>query len=126
MALSDLIGQSLDAPVAAIRRHVIFLAIAVAAGIGAVLYAASAGVVALEMALGPVLARALIAVVLALIAAAAYFAPRFFKARTPVEPPRPETESMTTDQRIAMVFEALLLGFSVGSRKPAESADGRK
>jgi hypothetical protein len=25
-----------------------------------------------------------------------------------------------------MVFEALMLGFSMGSRKPAENSDGRK
>ena len=37
-----------------------------------------------------------------------------------------QAPGLSRDQRIAMVFEALMLGFSMGSRKPAEDADGQK
>ena len=125
MALSDYIGASLDGPVSAIRRHAISLVIAVAAAVGAVFYAASAAMVALEAALGPALARLLVAVILVLIAVASYYAPRLFRSPGLVEKAQSESEEMTREQKIAMVFEALLLGFSMSSRK-SEKENGRK
>ena len=99
----------------------------VAAAIAAVFYAASAAMMALEVALGPIWARLAIALVLLAVAVAAYFVPRLIGRGTSAEPPiessEPDIASMTRDQRIAMVFEALLLGFSMGSRKAATSAD---
>lgn len=127
MALSDIVTEGLDRPVTAIRRHAISLAIAVVAAIGAVIYAASALLLLIEAALGPVGARLAVAVALTIVAVAGYFAPRLLRAIPRREPaPQPDMENMTRDQRIAMVFEALLLGFSMGSRKPAESAEGQK
>jgi hypothetical protein len=123
MALSDIVAEGLDRPVAAIRRHAISLAVAIAAAIAAIGYAASAIVMLIETALGPVGARVAVAAMLVVIAIAGYFAPRLMRAapRTSAQPQ--PAEGLTRDQRIAMVFEALLLGFSMGSRKPAESPD---
>jgi hypothetical protein len=130
MALSDIVTEGLDRPVAAIRRHAVSLAVAVAAAIGAVIYAASALMLLLEAALGPIGARLAVAGALLAVAIAGYFAPRLFSAPAAAtkheEPPPDDMAGLTRDQRIAMIFEALLLGFSMGSRKPAESADGRK
>jgi len=124
VSISDLVGSALDGPVAAIRRQVISIGIAMAAGIGAVFYGASAAMLALEMALGPIFARLLIAIILVLIAIVGYFAPRVIgrnaAKHSPIDAAAAEMAGMTRDQRIAMVFEALLLGFSLGSQKPAE------
>lgn len=132
MSISDLVANALDGPVTAIRRQVVSIVIAVAAGLGALFYGASAAMLALEALLGPILARVVIAVILLLIAVAGYFAPRLIgrgtsasssdadAPDTAADTAAPETAGLTRDQRIAMVFEALLLGFSMGSRKPAE------
>jgi hypothetical protein len=128
MALSDLIAEGLDRPVAAIRRHAISLAVAIVAGVTALIYAASALMLALEAALGPIGARLTVAVALLAVAVAGYFAPRLLRPSGSREQAAadPELEGLSRDQRIAMVFEALMLGFSMGSRKPAESADSGK
>ncbi|ARP99563.1 hypothetical protein [Pseudorhodoplanes sinuspersici] len=128
MSISDLVGNALDRPVTAIRRQVVSIVIAIAAGLGALFYGASAAMLALELLLGPILARVVIAVILLAIAVAGYFAPRLIGRSTASDPSAEaaadataaETARLTRDQRIAMVFEALLLGFSLGSRKPAE------
>ena len=125
MSISDLVGNALDGPVAAIRRQVVSIVIAVAAGLGALFYGASAAMLALEALLGPILARVIVAAILLAIAVAGYFAPRLIgRSTAPASPidadaAAAEMASLTRDQRIAMVFEALLLGFSLGSRKPA-------
>lgn len=127
MALSDLVAEGLDRPVTALRRHAISLAVALAAAIAAIGYAASAMVMLIEMPLGPIGARLAVAAALLAIAVAGYFAPRLLrpaKRREAAAPP--DMEGLPRDQRIAMIFEALLLGFSMGSRKPAENADGQK
>lgn len=128
MSISDLLGNALDGPVTAIRRQVVSIVIAVAAGLGALFYGASAAMLALEILLGPILARAIIALILLAVAVGGYFAPRLMGRSTAPAAPvddtddatAAETAGLTRDQRIAMVFEALLLGFSMGSRKPAE------
>lgn len=129
MSLSDLVGKALDGPVTAVRRQVISIVIAIAAGLGALFYGASAAMLALEVLLGPILARVIIAVILLVIAVVGYFAPRLIGRSTAPSPvdtaadadaAAAEMTGLTRDQRIAMVFEALLLGFSLGSRKPAE------
>lgn len=125
MSISDFVGHALDGPVTALRRQMVSIIVAIAAAIGALFYGASAAMLALEAALGPVLARAIIAAALLAIAVAGYFAPRVIgrstaSATSPLDAAATETAHMTRDQRIAMVFEALLLGFSMGSRKTAE------
>ena len=128
MALSDLVSAGLEGPVAAVRRHAISLSIAIVAAVAALIYAASAMLLALELAartdrsapgrrLGPPDRRRR----------------RLFRARMLRRPAParetaadPEMENLSRDQRIAMVLEALMLGFSMGSRKPADNADSSK
>ncbi len=127
MMLSDLVSAGLERPVAVIRRHAISIAIAIVAVVGALIYAASALLLALELALGPIGARLTLAGILLAIAVSSYFAPRLLRPSAARQhSAAPDLEGLSRDQRIAMVFEALLLGFSMGSRKPAETADGGK
>ena len=126
MTLSSIVSDALRRPVAAIRRYAISLAIAIAAVIAAVVYAASALVIALEGAVGPIWARVALAVFLVAVAVAAYFAPRLFAREAPPSAPEGDIEALSRDQRIALVFEALMLGFSMGSKKSTESADSQK
>jgi hypothetical protein len=127
MGISDLVSHSLEGPIAAVRRHAISLSIAVVAAVAAIVYAASALMLALEAGLGPIGARLAVAAVLIAIAIAGYFAPRFLasspKKRVSPAESDPDLSDLTRDQRIAMVFEALMLGFSMGSRKPADGTD---
>ena len=45
----------------------------------------------------------------------------------PVESMQAKADTMTREQKVALVLEALRFGFSMGSRKPAaENNDGRK
>lgn len=128
MALSDLVAEGLERPVATIRRYAVSLAVAVVAGIAAIIYAASALLLALEAVAGPIGARLLVAGALLAIAVAGYFAPRFLRTSASQHPPvnDPDLAALSRDQRIAMVLEALMLGFSMGSRKPADNADSGK
>lgn len=128
MAVSDLVAEGLDRPVAAIRRYAISLAVAMVAGVSALFYAASALLLALEAALGPIGARLTLAGVLLSIAVAGYFTPRLLRGSAARRQTAADSdvEGLSRDQRIAMVFEALMLGFSLGSRKPAESTDSGK
>lgn len=138
---ADLVGSAIDGPVTAIRRHILSIVIAVVASVAGLLYGASAAMMALEAFLGPILARAAIAFILIVVAIAAFLMPWMLRSkRKPIadvvkeELDEAEAEAealdqaanvqaMTKDQRLAMVLEALLLGFSMGSRKPARSTD---
>jgi hypothetical protein len=128
MTFSDLVTEGLNRPVTTIRRYAISLAVAMVAGVSALIYAASALLLALEAALGPIGARLTVAVVLLAVAVAAYFAPRLLRASAAKRQIAADSdlEGLSRDQRIAMVVEALMLGFSMGSRKPAESTDNSK
>lgn len=127
MAISDLIGASLEAPVAAIRRYVLFYSIAAAAAIGSLIYGAAAVTGALELAVGPVAARGIMAGILATIAAASAFAPRLFRSKSPAQSAEAKMQGMSSEEKVATVLEALQFGYSLGARKPsAQSSDGRK
>lgn len=119
MSVPDRVGAGLEGPAAALRRYVICYSIAAAAAIGALFYAASAANRALELSLGPVEARAIMAVALALVATCGFFAPRWLRSRSPAEAARTSFRAMNRDEKIAMVLEALRFGFAMGSRKPA-------
>lgn len=131
MSLSDPVG-ALEAPAAAIRRYALCYSIAAAAAIGALFYAASAATRALEMSLGPVEARAIMAVALALIAVCFWFAPRWLRSKSPAETARASFQAMSREEKIAVVLEALRFGFAMGSRNPpaetqaSETQGGRK
>jgi len=127
MSLTDLVEAGLEAPVAAIRRYAISFAIAATAAIGSLCYLASAATRVLELLAGPIGARLIIGVALALIAIGGYLAPKFLQRSGPVESMQAKADTMTREQKVALVLEALRFGFSMGSRKPAaENNDGRK
>jgi hypothetical protein len=129
MSLSDLVGAGLEEPIAALRRHAISIAVAASAAIGSLFYLASAATQSLEMFAGPIGARLIIGATLALIATGSFLAPRFLSGRTrgPIESVQAKADAMTSEQKIALVLEALRFGFSMGSGKPeSESGDGRK
>ena len=127
MAISDFVAESLERPIASVRRHAISLAVSVAAAMAAIVYAASAVLLALEATLGPIGGRLIVAAILLAVAVAGFFAPRLLRP-SPNRPPAsdPDLAALSRDQRMAMVFEALMLGFSMGSRKPADGSDSSK
>lgn len=127
MAISDFVAESLERPIASVRRYAISLAVSVVAAIAAIAYAASAVLLALEANVGPIGARLIVAAILLAVAVAGFFAPRLLRP-SPEQPPAsdPDLAALSRDQRIAMVFEALMLGFSMGSRKPADGSDSGK
>lgn len=127
MSLSSLFEASLEAPIAAIRRYVLCYAIAAVAAIGALIYSASAATRALEAALGPIEARAIMALVFAVIAAGGFLAPRLLQPKSRADGAADRVNAMSREEKIAMALEALRFGFAMGSRKPAsQSSDGRK
>lgn len=124
MSLPDYIGSSLDGPISAVRRQTIAIAVAAASAVGAVFYFLSAALLALEPLVGGIYARLLIAAAFIIIAAAAILLPRLFHTPSVVERARTEADSLTKDQKIAMIIEAVMMGFSLSSRgKSAQNRD---
>jgi hypothetical protein len=117
MPLSRYIDQTLDAPISIVRRLVISIVICAAAAIGALFYLASAAVIALETLTSPAWARLIVGGTLLLISIIAVFAPRWFHKESVVERAQEEAQSMTREQKIALIIEALMAGFSLSSRR---------
>lgn len=115
MSLSDYIGSSLDGPVSAVRRQAVALAVAAASAVGAVFYGLSAAHLALEPVVGEIAAHLLVALAFAVIAVAAMLLPRLFHSESVVARARGE-EALTRDQKIAMIVEAVMMGFALSSR----------
>ncbi|MFZ5692634.1 MAG: hypothetical protein ACOY5F_15410 [Pseudomonadota bacterium] len=127
MAISDFVAESLERPIASVRRYAISLAVSAVSAIAALVYAASALLMALEAVLGPINARLIVAAILLAAAVAGFFAPRLLRPASRQSPASdPDLAALSRDQRIAMVLEALMLGFSMGSRKPADETDSGK
>lgn len=122
MSLSDYIGSSLDGPISALRRQAIAIAVAAASAVGAVFYSLSAAMLALEPHVGDIYARLLIAVAFIIIALAAILLPRLFHTQSVVEKARAESDSLTRDQKISMIIEAVMMGFAASSRSKGSSA----
>jgi hypothetical protein len=124
MSLPDYIGSSLDGPISAVRRQTIAIAVAAASAVGAVFYLLSAALLALEPLVGGVYARLLIAAAFVVITGCAVLLPRLFHTPSVVERARVEAGSLTRDQKIAMIIEAVMMGFSLSSRgKSAQNRD---
>lgn len=123
MSLPDYIGSSLDGPISAVRRQAIALAIAAASAVGAVFYVLSAALLALEPLVGAIYARLLVAAAFVIVAGGAVLIPRLFHTPSVVERARTEADSLTRDQKIALIIEAVMMGFSLSSRK--KSAQNR-
>ena len=117
MPLSRYIDNTLDAPISVVRRQLIAVVICVAAAIGALFYLASAAVLALETAMSPAWARLIIGGALLLISVIAVFVPRWSHKESVVERAQEEVQSMTREQKIALIIEALMAGFSLSSRR---------
>jgi uncharacterized protein involved in response to NO len=117
MPLSRYIDRTLDAPISIVRRLVISIVICAAAAIGALFYLASAAVIALEMMMSPAWARLIIGGALLLISIIAVLVPRRLHKESVVERAQEEAQSMTREQKIALIIEALMAGFSLSSRR---------
>jgi uncharacterized protein involved in response to NO len=117
MPLSRYIDRTLDAPISIVRRMVLSIVICAAAAIGALFYLASAAVIALETLLSPAWARLIIGGVLLLISIVAILVPRQLHKESVVERAQEEAQSMTREQKIALIIEALMAGFSLSSRR---------
>jgi uncharacterized protein involved in response to NO len=117
MPLSRYIDQTLDAPISIVRRVVIAIVICAAAAIGALFYLASAAVIALETVMSPAWARLIIGGALLLISIIAVLVPRRLHKESVVERAQEEAQSMTREQKIALIIEALMAGFSLSSRR---------
>ena len=117
MPLSRYIDRTLDAPISIVRRLVLSIVICAAAAIGALFYLAAAAIIALETLLSPAWARLIIGVVLLLISIVAILVPRQLHKESLVERAQEEAQSMTREQKIALIIEALMAGFSLSSRR---------
>jgi len=117
MPLSRYIDRTLDAPISIVRRLVIAIVICAAAAIGALFYLASAAVIALETVMSPAWARLIIGGALLIISIIAVLVPRRLHKESVVERAQEEAQSMTREQKIALIIEALMAGFSLSSRR---------
>lgn len=117
MPLSRYIDRTLDAPISIVRRLVISIVMCAAAAIGALFYLASAAAIALEAVMSPAWARLIIGGALLLISIIAVLIPRRLHKESVVERAQEEAQSMTREQKIALIIEALMAGFSLSSRR---------
>jgi hypothetical protein len=122
--LTDYLGSVLDAPISKLRRQAIAIAICVAGAIGAIFYAASAASLALEAQVGAVYGRLIVAGAFALLAIGAIAIPRLFSARAESITQRAQTEAkaMPKNERLAMIIEAVLMGFNASASRKAAKA----
>jgi hypothetical protein len=117
--LTDYLGSVLDAPISRLRTQAISIALCVAGAIGAIYYAASAAMLALEMQVGPVYARLIVAGAFALLAIGAILVPRLSRPETIT---RTEARAMPKNERLAMILEAALMGFNASAGKKTAKA----
>jgi hypothetical protein len=118
--LTEFLGSALDAPISRLRRQAIAVAVCTAGGIGAVYYASAAALLALEPQVGGIYARLIVAAGFALIALCAIVIPRLFRSESMTERAHAQAKAMPKNERMAMIIEAVLLGFNASStRKPA-------
>ena len=123
--LIDFVGSVLDAPISRLRNWAIGVAICAAGAIGTVYYALAAAVLALEPQVGSVYARLIVAAAFAVIALLAITIPRLMATRSEsiAESAHTKAKAMPKNERLAMIIEAVLLGFSAStSRKTANKS----
>lgn len=117
MSLPDYIGASLDGPISALRRHTVALVIACAAAVGALFYGLSAAHIALVPAIGEVGARLAIAAAFVAIAGGTVLLQRLIHTPGAIERARWEADALTREQKIALIIEALLMGYTLSTRR---------
>jgi hypothetical protein len=117
MALNRFIGTTLDGPISSVRRQAIGITICAAACVGAIFYFAQAAVIALDPLIGPVLAYLAVGGGFLIVAALGLAVPRMFNKDSVVERAQAQTETMSREQKFALIVEALLAGFSMSSKR---------
>ena len=121
--LTDYLGSVLDAPISRLRRQAISIAICVAASIGAIFYAAAAATLALEAQFGAVYGRLIIAGAFALLAIGAIVVPRLLaRPESLVHRAQSEAKAMPKNDRMAMIIEAVLMGFNASANRKTAKA----
>jgi len=122
--LTEFLGSVLDAPISRLRNYAIGIAVCTAGTIGAAYYVLAAAVLALEPQVGAVYARLIVAAAFAIIALCALAIPRLARAESLTKRAQAETKAMPKNDRLAMIIEAVLLGFSASAaRKTAKTAN---
>lgn len=119
MALDRFIDSTIEAPVAAVRRIAISVAICAAALIGALYYVAAASVLYLEATMSPAAARLIVAAAFLVIAVIAVAMPKMARKQGMVERAQTQAQSLSRDEKIALIIEAIVAGFSLSSRRSA-------
>lgn len=122
LTLTDYVGSVLDAPISKLRRYAIAIAICAACAIGAIYYGASAAAIALEPQVGAAYAHLIVAGAFLLLAAIAIVAPRFARNESMIARAQAESKGMSRDMQLAMILEAMLLGFSASSGKRTQGS----
>jgi hypothetical protein len=120
--LTDFLGSVLDAPISRLRNWAIGVAICAAGVIGAIYYSAAAALLVLEPRMGAIYAHLILAAAFAVLALLAIIIPRMIASRsdTMAERAHAQAKAMPKNERLAMIIEALLLGFNAStSRKTA-------
>jgi hypothetical protein len=119
--LTDFLASVLDAPISRLRRQAISVAVCTAGGIGAAYYGAAAALLALEPQAGAVYARLIIAAAFVVIALLAIAIPRMLASRSESVTDRAHAraKAMPKNERMAMIIEAILLGFNASNTRKA-------
>ena len=118
--LIDFLSSALDAPIARLRRHAISMVVCAVGAVGAAYFASSAALLALEPQVGPVYARLILAGVFAAIALCAIAIPRLgTRPESIVERAQANAKAMPKNDRMAMIIEAILLGFNASNTRKA-------
>ncbi|HVY00030.1 MAG TPA: hypothetical protein VHA55_09610 [Pseudorhodoplanes sp.] len=121
MVLQKFIGRTLAGPLSLVRRRVAAILLCIAASLGSLFYFLAAANIALESAVGPAGSRAIIGGVFLLVAAGAIVVPRLFRGDSAAEDAQTQMPQMTREEKIALVVEAILAGFSLSSRRSQPS-----
>ena len=131
MRLNDIVASALSGATAKLneataklRRNAILYSLAAFCAVAAIVFATSASVLALEPHVGVVYARLILAGVFALVVAAIVLALRLPRrpapvtaAQMPLHADAQTAQRSTQFAQLAMIVEALLLGYSMARRR---------
>ncbi len=120
MRISDIVSMAFDGAASRLRRDAIGYATAAACGVAVAILSASASVLALEPEVGAVYARLIVAGAFVLIAASAVVWVKVANNRRRQPAPSAlraaDTKRGAQFAQIAMIVEAVLLGYSLSRR----------
>jgi hypothetical protein len=122
MRLTDIVGSAFNGVIARIRRDAIAYGLCAVCALGAIVMAVQASLLALEPLVGVVYARLILAGVFVLIALIAVLWSRMTGPRQPAMAPAAlgvaaePTARSTQFAQIAMIVEAVMLGYSLSRR----------